>query len=406
MITPSFGLTATERVLPRLALDWTTGIAQPGVDVTRAGVATFVGSNGLIQSATADTQRIDYSTGVAGLLVEESRTNIALHSEAFNNWATKIGATVSTETTDFPDGATSGDMLTATAGAGNHYVRQDIACSAIAYTFSAYLKKTNQRYIILADRGDAVWHVATFDFDTGTVSGQTNSTATMVDAGNGWYRCAMTFTRTNAGSVQASVSFAQASANASLPSFTAVGDETVYAWGAQLEAGAFATSYIPTEATALTRNADLATMTGTNFSDWFNPTEGTFVAWGTQQSETDGIQRRGFANISDGANSNRMGLATVQFNVVIGGSSVVNQTFSGFVPDQLYKSVAAYKLNNCQFASNGSLSSTDTSSAIPTVDRVQLGRMRAADGLMSGHLQKFLYYPQRLTSAELQAIST
>jgi len=72
MITPSYGLTTTERVLPRLALDWTTGSAQEGVDVPRAGVATFVGSNGLVQSASADTQRIDYSKGTAGLLVEET----------------------------------------------------------------------------------------------------------------------------------------------------------------------------------------------------------------------------------------------------------------------------------------------------------------------------------------------
>jgi hypothetical protein len=54
MITPSFGLTATERVLPRLALDWTTGLAQSGVDVVRAGVATFVNSSGLIANASAN----------------------------------------------------------------------------------------------------------------------------------------------------------------------------------------------------------------------------------------------------------------------------------------------------------------------------------------------------------------
>jgi hypothetical protein len=80
MITPSYGLTATERVLPKLVLDWTTGVTQAGVSVSRAGVATFVGSNGLIQSASADTQRIDYVSGVAGVLVEESRTNLLLNS--------------------------------------------------------------------------------------------------------------------------------------------------------------------------------------------------------------------------------------------------------------------------------------------------------------------------------------
>jgi len=139
MIIPSYALTATERVLPRLALDWTTGVAQTGVDVTRAGVATFVGSNGLIQLATADTQRIDYSTGTAGLLVEASRTNLLLNS-VFDGAVAGTPGTAPTDWT-FPlsggsvDLVTSGvysggNAITITTSNNRHFVSQTVSASA------------------------------------------------------------------------------------------------------------------------------------------------------------------------------------------------------------------------------------------------------------------------------------
>jgi hypothetical protein len=88
MISPAYNLTAAEKSLPKLTLSWLTGSVQTEVNVIRANSATFIGSNGLVQIALADTQRIDYTTGIPGLLVEESRTNEATYSEDFKNTAT------------------------------------------------------------------------------------------------------------------------------------------------------------------------------------------------------------------------------------------------------------------------------------------------------------------------------
>lgn len=328
MMTPSYSITATERVLPRLALDFTTAALDPRVTFTRSGnTATVTDSSGTIVAVNADIPRFDFdpvTLACKGLLIEESKTNVLLNS--------------------LLDGT---DLAT-----------QSVTVTAAARTLSFY--GTGQ--IVLSGA-----HSATV---TGTGAYPTRTTLTFTPTSG-------TLTLTVTGTVQF----------------------------AQLELGSFATSFIPTAGSQVTRTVDVATMTGTNFSDWFNASEGTFVAWGTQQSQDDGISRRGFANISDGTNNNRMSLATVQFGIVNSGSSVVNQTFAGFVANQDYKIAGAYKLNNSQSASNATLSSNDTSCLIPTVTQLQFGVYRLIDGRMSGHLQKFMFYPQRLISAEVQAVS-
>lgn len=274
MITPSFGLTATERVLPRLALDWTKGLAQLGVDVARAGVATFVGSNGLIQSASANTQRIDYSTGVAGLLIEESRANLFTRSEDFSNavW-TKIRSTVTTNAIIAPDGTLTADKLVENTDNNSHLFLRDATLTAnTTYTYSIYVK-SSERNVFIETRFAANWTAyvgARFDLTTGTVAAGTGKIESL---GDGWYRCSITATF---GASTTTGGFATYIVSGTAISYTGNGTSGIFIWGAQLEAGAFPTSYIPTVASTVTRNADVATMTGTNFSDWFNLSAGTF----------------------------------------------------------------------------------------------------------------------------------
>ena len=59
------------------------------------------------------------------------------------------------------------------------------------------------------------------------------------------------------------------------------GTSGIYLWGAQLEEGAFPSSYIPTTTAAATRSADVASITGTAFSGWYRQDEGTFYGEAT-----------------------------------------------------------------------------------------------------------------------------
>ena len=403
-MTPAYALTATERVLPRLLLDWTTGSAQSGVDVVRAGVATFVGSNGLIQPASANTQRIDWSSGVAGILIEESRTNLLLRSQEFNTGWTYNSAGAAANTTVAPDGTTTADTLTF----GNTAISrgyQAFTGNGSAFTFSVFAKYTDKQWIafLLVDSGGVnrfVW----FDVQNGVVgTTQTGITASVVASANGFYRCIATIATT------ATVNYAMiygVNGNGSTSNAGQTG--SVAAWGAQLEAGAKETSYIPTTTTAVTRNADVATMTGTNFSDWYNPTEGTF--------SIDCIINTNSAaqilmEMSDGTSANRFqyqrdsGSNNLSYLAIVSGSISVNLSKTATFVNDAASIISAYKLNNYGIAVNGGATTTDTSSGVPIVDRMRIGATVAGAAPSSGWYQKLFYYPQRLTNAEIQAFS-
>lgn len=407
MITPSFGLTATERVLPRLALDWTTGIAQSGVDVTRAGVATFVGSNGLIQSASADTQRIDYSTGTAGLLVEESRTNLLTYSEDFSDasWVKDfIGVTANSTTA--PDGLVSADIAIPSATSSNHFMYKSVTPTAVPHTQTVYAKAAGYNWVLLASFSvTAGLKSAWFDVANGVVGTVgAGVTAAITDAGNGWYRCSITYTPA---AVATTIQFNPCDVDNRSGSWVANGTSGVYLYGAQLESGAFPTSYIPTEATAVTRNADVATMTGTNFSDWYNQTEGTFAAWFTPDS-TIVVSPRVFAvNTagSGGATGRVVDIYPISGNWVSYNGSTNVVCGPAVVTSVQQKLTAAYKAGSYACNLNGGAGGTATSATLNTPDRLMLGTIGGTSSFLNGRIQKLLYWSQRLTNSEVQAFS-
>jgi hypothetical protein len=334
MIAPSFSLTSTERVLPRMALDFTTAALDPRVTFTRSGnTATVTNSSGVISAINADLPRFDYDPTTLickGLLIEESRTNSLLNS--------------------LLDGS---DLST-----------QSVVVTAQARTLSFY--------------GD------------GTVVLSGAHSATVVGVGAYPARTTLAFTP-----------------SAGLLVLTVTGTVQF----ANLELGAFATSFIPTDGTTKTRNADVATMTGTNFSDWYNQTEGAFYVSASSLviSASPAVSSRPLT-ASDGTTSNALEIsissvtALIQgyASTVFQGSSNVSGTYTGGV---VYPQAAGYKINSVVCALNGTLGSVDTAFTIPTVNRLRIGAGRAATAFHNGHIQKIMYWPQRITNAEVAAFS-
>jgi hypothetical protein len=408
MITPAFNLTSTERILPRLLLDWTTGVAQSGVDVIRAGVATFVGSNGLIQSASADTQRIDYSFGTAGLLIEESRTNLLTYSDDFSNVAwIKSNASISTDVIDAPDGTTTTDKLVENTANSAHSIRRDgtSITSGQAYTFSIYAQAA-ERSIIGITFSTSVFGTqgAIFNLSAGTAATfQGSPTIKIIPVGGGWYRCIYTAvaTATTTANFTPQVALRDGAGNSI---YLGDGSSGVYLWGAQLEAGAFPTSYIPTEATAVTRNPDVATMTGTNFSDWFNAGAGGVVARVLPSTVSGTRPALQFDDATADEVITLRGNTTNPELVIVDGGSPQAQIDAGTIAaNTAYNLSAAWNTDNCAAAVNGGTAATDTTATIPTVTQARLG----SDGTnyLNGHLQTVRYWPQRIINAEVQAFS-
>jgi hypothetical protein len=279
--------------------------------------------------------------------------------------------------------------------------------SATAYTISAFVKKNNWRYVGLrfsTSTFGATEQVPFYDFDTDAVSngGVTGATITRTLVGNGWVRLAMTFTSTSTSGT--SQIWITDSNGATAPA--KAGTESVYVWGAQLEAGAFPTSYIPTTTTALTRAADVASVNTLN--PWYNSSAGTIYAEATGPIATiyrllaEGASAADFRDFSlafDGLRGN----FTSRF--VTGNYDVLSPSNS-LTAGATVKLAGSYSSTSADLAYGGVLAVTKNAATqrIPA-DRIFLGSRLGTSLQLNGHLRRLTYYPRTLSTAELQAIT-
>jgi hypothetical protein len=208
-------------------------------------------------------------------------------------------------------------------------------------------------------------------------------------------------TRTLSGG--ATVGLATYPLNIAVSGNTAV-DFTIRIGLPQLEQGAFATSVIATSTATATRAADVASITGTNFSSWYNQTEGTVHCQGVSPSAGN------FFSIDDASVNNRItsffdNATTPRFFVSASGSTSCNITSSTISAGALFAQANAYKINDFAISTNGGAVSTDTTGNIPTTNRMVLGVNVAAAGYINGTIKRLTYYPVRLPNATLQAIT-
>jgi hypothetical protein len=352
--------------------------------------------------------RFDYdpvTLAPRGLLIEEQRTNLVLRSEEFNdaNWV-PTGVSVTANSSTSPSGATTADTLTADGATSSHFLGATDGAGAKAV--SVYAKAGTGTFFQIAVGGTAEPY-ANFNLNTGTSSAfGTGTTASITAVGNGWYRCVMV--TTNAAATAVRFAIVSSISSARLESFAS--SATVLLWGAQSELGAFPTSYIPTTTAAATRAADVATMIGANFSNWYNQTEGTMFAdfgfVGTAASKAQGI-----FSFGDGTSSNLIYLGK-QFNLqnAVEGAVLTGGTGQAFLVSSFaspsMKVALAVKVNDIGLSLNGLAALTDTSALIPVVNTASIGAVSGVGGsALNGHIRRIAYYPRRLANSELQGIT-
>jgi hypothetical protein len=175
---------------------------------------------------------------------------------------------------------------------------------------------------------------------------------------------------------------------------------------------AFATSYIKTEAATVTRNADAASMTGTNFSSWFNNAEGTLYGEVSSAATAVAGAGRRIANINDGTESNRITIARGGAGgVSVGFVTVGGATQANFAGDFSFptKVILAYKVNDFDASVNGTAFADDTSGTVPVVNRMTIGDVVTGGSgpqNINGTIRKIAFYPSRLADAQLVALTT
>ncbi len=404
---------------PTLLLDFAnTEQLDPRITFTRASIGSYYDTSGILQIAASSRPRFDFNpvTGESlGLLIEESRTNLLLYSDLSNNGFTD-GVTVTPNNIVTPSGTLDGVLLTSTVTGGSNTCLVDRTATVLintTYTFSVYLKagtspvSSINLYFTGGTFRQAVGTITWSATPTYVVSGHASATGGIQAVGNGWYRCHVVLNSdNNTGSVSRVYVRDQGTSN--------VTGHTLYAWGRQTEAGAFATSYIPTVASQVTRAADLASITGTNFSSWFNASQGTFVV--TSNSELDrstsafrsvlqAIKTSTYNSDSIFVYRNSSGLGAAE----IRSASTAVASFATSTAVTRITTTFAYAVNDFSSSSNGATVGTDTSGALPTgIDKLVIGAVGDNNvlGTLNGSIEKIAYYSTRLSNAQLQTTST
>ena len=346
----------------------------------------------VLQTAPAGVPRFDHNpiTGESlGLLVEEQRTNICLQSEdiAGSFWQ-KLGWGVTSNQVTAPDGTLTADLIVGTGG-GQINSSPIAAAAGGSYTFSIYLKPANNlgintTFLIRNSTTSTNIAVVMLNWTSMTVTGPGDIRA----LANGWYR--LYVTATSGISAGDNLLVYPTSANAPGHSF--------YAWGAQLEAGAFPTSYIKTEASQVTRAADSAAITGTNFSSWYRQDEGTLYAEFKVPSTSSCVAGIGADTFQSNLSFNNQQL--VRFSAASPSLTL------GAAVDGSNKLSSVIKNGDYAATANGqALSKSSVILAFPPAVTLRIGGAYAGGTAANGTIKRLTYYPKRLTDAQLQALT-
>ena len=275
--------------------------------------------------------------------------------------------------------------------------------NATAYTFSVYAKRKDADWLNLSFyRGNVVSAYVNFNLLTGTKGTESGGgVGTITPVGNGWYRCTITAT-TEATSVnlqlyvlEAEIPFANAATVGTV--------KGMYVWGAQVEAGSFATSYIPTGASTVDRNADAANISTQAFP--YSSTEGTMVVDATVLATT-ATNRSAFTLVSSdgyitiGNNVSGLGGTNADFYILpVGRFLVASGAVTAGTP---FKAAGVYKANDFALSVNRSAAVTSSSGTLPTAaTEARIGRSLSSL-YFNGHIREISYLPRRVTNAELQ----
>ena len=339
------------------------------MDVVRATDASYRGSNGLIQYASPNVPRLDYSNGTCpSILVEPQRTNLLTYSQQFDNadWINE-NVNLTPNSIISPSGILNGYKMTDTSVvAGEFRIQQNKTTTlSTPYTATVFLKAGDSNFAMLRMYGGnlGLYYCVVVDLSNGTITktqngGLTSSLSyTITSCVNGWYKLTATSTMVSTNLfhiVHVSNSGTPSIGDYGQINYTGTGSNSIYVWGAQLEAGSYATSYIPTTSASVTRNADVINKTG--ISSLIGQTEGTLFF--------DGILNnceKSYANILNGERNNNASFFityvkstnSLQASMLSNGFASATIQAGYFLPGQRVKIAYSYKSGSSVLYLNG-----------------------------------------------------
>jgi hypothetical protein len=386
------------------------------VSCTRSTTATYMGSNGLIQTAAVNTPRVEYdaSGNPLGLLVEEQRTNLYPGTTPSNTAA----VTFTTNQGAAPDGTNTAIKATEDSALGEKNANTALfsVTSGTQYTASLYAKPAGRTGIRLLMPGAAFGNnnVATYDLQgNGSIiewpGSDTPDATTITPAGNGWYRISITSTAASTASTFLQMVIDDDGTDTNT-SYQGDGSSGLLIWGIQSEEGAGPTSYIPTTSGSVTRAADEITLATSAFG--FEETTGSVLADVTIDHATGSYERVfefGTSNTNtdrvfmflDAANNN-----DIEARINTGGTANVaaeNVIVASPTFPHTSKLAMSYAAGNYMTADDGALVSMTAGAYNPggSKPQLRLGGHQQTSLTMNGHIRRFTYWPRALSDASL-----
>ena len=366
-------------------------------DFTRASTATYVDSDGLIKTAGNGEARIDYTDSTDGaLLLEPARSNSINYSKDFSSWTQADTSTVSIA--DSFDGSNNAYKVSITGGTGFQTIRKTGLSISGVQTFTIYAKKDTLNFIRILFGGFGNFWVDLQNGTQGTTTGSFDN-ITITNAGNGFFKIVAIFTPSTA---TTHVYFYPSTANADVIQTSG----SIILQYAQLEQGSYATSYIPTSGSAVTRVADVCE--GAGNSEVFNDSEGVLYAE-ISALANDGTIR--YLGLNDGGTGNRVIILyhsdnnNIRAIISSGGTKYVDVNSSVSSSLDFHKVAIKYKLNDSALWIDGVQVATDTTLNAPIgLDRLDF--YLAGSGDFYGKCKDLKVYNTTLTDAELETLTT
>jgi len=240
-------------------------------DFTRATTATRVSKSGLIESVASNLPRVDFLNDTKGhLLLEPASTNLFTYSEDFSQSPyTLVNVTTTSNSGVSPQGTNNATLINEGTASGLHWLQPQVSIPNSAnITVSFFAKKVTRGFVTVNIYSGVDSKFIRYNIENGSVvNSQSGVTTSVEDFGNGWFRCSYTRETAATGNPNTVVGLSDGSSQGYVGE-----NKEILLWGLQLEQQSFATSYIPTSGSSVTRNAETCRDSGA--AQDFNSTEG------------------------------------------------------------------------------------------------------------------------------------